>query len=554
MMNLLGQDARGRFAVWERLDAEMPLRREQVITCQPDPGQAQGAFLSYHLKVDHRVIAYLMGSMTPDERLKGAVSVIPIASGNLFAPQAMLEPIYRALADSPIVYMQGRTGVGRRETAAVLCAQYRLSVVGADLARLAALDIPFPQAWRLAIREARLAGAALLVTEWESCLNEAGLPPEELWTALATYPYPVFICGKDVWEPQDETRTRRLLRVKFDLPVYEDRQRLWTQGVKQHGAAVNALDLEPLVSKFRFTPAQITRAVTTAADLAASRGESMNARDLYAGAQAHSTLRLGQLAKQIIPRHDWDDLILPPDRIEQLRELRARAEHTHLVHEVWGYGKKVAPKPSISALFAGESGTGKTMSAEVIANDLGLVMYRIDLSAVVSKYIGETEKNLSAIFEEARTSNAILFFDEADALFGKRSEVKDAHDRYANIETAYLLQQIEDYDGIAILATNLRQNLDEAFTRRLDFVIDFPFPDTEYRKRIWQAHFPPEVPLASDLDLDELAERYPLAGGNIRNAALASAFLAASDGKQITMQHVRSAVRREHQTMGRLTE
>jgi SpoVK/Ycf46/Vps4 family AAA+-type ATPase len=276
--------------------------------------------------------------------------------------------------------------------------------------------------------------------------------------------------------------------------------------------------------------------------------------DLYAGAQAHSTLRLGRLAKQITPRHTWDDLVLPPDRLEQLRELRSRAEHSHLVHETWGYGRKVAPRPSISALFAGESGTGKTMSAEVIATDLGLALYRIDLSGVVSKYIGETEKNLSVIFEEAHASNAILFFDEADALFGKRSEVKDAHDRYANIEIAYLLQQIEDYDGVAILATNLRQNLDDAFTRRLDFVIDFPFPETEYRQRIWERHFPPEVPLSPDINLAAIAERFPLAGGNIRNAALASAFLAADNGRVITMEHILGAIRREHQKMGRLVE
>jgi SpoVK/Ycf46/Vps4 family AAA+-type ATPase len=258
------------------------------------------------------------------------------------------------------------------------------------------------------------------------------------------------------------------------------------------------------------------------------------------------------MARRIIPRYSWDDLVLPPDQIAQLREIRERAQFAYRVQDEWGYGRKVAPTAGVSALFAGESGTGKTMSAEVIAYDLGLVMYKIDLSSVVSKYIGETEKNLSVIFEEAQASNAILFFDEADALFGKRSEVKDAHDRYANIEIAYLLQRIETYDGIAILATNLRQNLDEAFTRRLDFVIDFPFPDTEYRYLIWQRHFPAEAPLAAEVDLDQVAARYRLAGGNIRNAALASAYLAAADGGIITMTHIRHAIRREHQKMGRL--
>jgi SpoVK/Ycf46/Vps4 family AAA+-type ATPase len=208
----------------------------------------------------------------------------------------------------------------------------------------------------------------------------------------------------------------------------------------------------------------------------------------------------------------------------------------------------------VSALFAGESGTGKTLSAQVIAHELGLVMYRIDLSAVVSKYIGETEKNLARIFTEAHSSNAILFFDEADALFGKRSEVKDARDRYANIEVAYLLQQIEEYDGVAIMATNLRQNLDDAFTRRLGFMIDFPFPEPKSREALWLSHFPPNAPLGSDVDITALADRYHLAGGNIRNAALAAAFLAAADSGVITTKHIQVAIRREHQKMGRLLQ
>jgi hypothetical protein len=340
-----------------------------------------------------------------------------------------------------------------------------------------------------------------------------------------------------------------MLRIDFPLPSYPARLRYWTRELERYQLSLNP---DELARKFRFTPTQIARAVNTAVDIAASHGRPAEVSDLYTGAQAHSQLRLGQLARQITPRHDWEDLILPPDRLTQLREVCERAEHTHLVRDVWGFGRKMSRTVGISALFAGESGTGKTMSAEVLAQHLGLVLYKIDLSAVVSKYIGETEKNLSVVFEEAQASNAILFFDEADALFGKRSEVKDARDRYANIETAYLLQRIEDYDGIAILATNLRQNMDEAFTRRLDFVIDFPFPEPEYRRRIWEVHFPPGVPLAKDVDLTLLAEKFALAGGNIRNAALSAAYIAAADGRVITMQHIHHAIRREHQKMGRL--
>jgi SpoVK/Ycf46/Vps4 family AAA+-type ATPase len=200
----------------------------------------------------------------------------------------------------------------------------------------------------------------------------------------------------------------------------------------------------------------------------------------------------------------------------------------------------------------GEPGTGKTMAAEVIAAELGLDLYKIDLSGIISKYIGETEKNLEQIFNEAQSSNAILFFDEADAIFGKRSEVKDAHDRYANIEVSYLLQRMEAYDGITILATNLRANLDDAFTRRLQFVVDFPFPEEVYRLRIWQTLFPPGVPRTANLDLPLLARRFKLAGGNIRNVIVSAAYLAAADGGQVTMSHMLHGLRRELQKMGRL--
>jgi SpoVK/Ycf46/Vps4 family AAA+-type ATPase len=218
----------------------------------------------------------------------------------------------------------------------------------------------------------------------------------------------------------------------------------------------------------------------------------------------------------------------------------------------WGFDRKLATGKGVAALFAGASGTGKTMAAEVMAHELGLDLYRIDLASVVSKYIGETEKNLDRIFTAAETSNAILFFDEADALFGKRSEVRDSHDRYANLEISYLLQKMEQYDGITILATNLRQNLDEAFVRRLAFHVHFPFPDEADRLRIWRGIWPAAAPLGADVELDFLARQFKLSGGNIKNVALAASFLAAADGGHISMAHLFHATRREYQKMGKV--
>jgi SpoVK/Ycf46/Vps4 family AAA+-type ATPase len=243
--------------------------------------------------------------------------------------------------------------------------------------------------------------------------------------------------------------------------------------------------------------------------------------------------------------------VLPADSLAQLEEICRRVTAGPRVLADWGFARKLSLGRGVSALFAGPSGTGKTMAAEILAAELGLDLYRIDLAGVVSKYIGETEKNLDRVFAAAEDAGAILFFDEADALFGKRSEVRDSHDRYANIEISYLLQKMEDYEGIAILATNLRQNLDDAFVRRLAFTVHFPFPDEASRRRIWAGVWPAETPRAPDLDLDLLARQFKLSGGGIHNAALAAAFLAASDGGMVTMAHVLHAIRREQQKAGK---
>jgi SpoVK/Ycf46/Vps4 family AAA+-type ATPase len=274
--------------------------------------------------------------------------------------------------------------------------------------------------------------------------------------------------------------------------------------------------------------------------------------DLFAAARAHSNVRLAALAKKIAPRFSWEDIVLPDDQLALLREIINTVRGRPKVLDTWGVGEKLASSRGVTVLFSGPPGTGKTMAAEIIADELGLDLYKIDLSTVVSKYIGETEKNIERIFKEAERSNAILFFDEADALFGKRSEVRDSHDRYANIEISYLLQRMEAYDGVTILATNLRGNLDEAFTRRLQFAVNFPFPEADDRLRIWRTLFPEDVPRAPDLDFEYLAERFRLAGGSIRNIIVSAAYLAAADGHYVTMNHLLHGTRRELQKMGRL--
>lgn len=342
------------------------------------------------------------------------------------------------------------------------------------------------------------------------------------------------------------------------MPSYQQRVKLWRHLLTPFLDAASLAAIEPiyglndLAGQFALNSAQIRDAMAAALDKASQEGRLVRREDLYYMARAFSNPRLSLLARKITPRYSWDDIILPADQVAILHELVATIRGRTKVLDVWGVGKKLAPSAGVTVLFAGPPGTGKTMAAEVIAHDLGLDLYKIDLSTVISKYIGETEKNLERIFQEAASSNSILFFDEADAIFGKRSEVKDAHDRYANIEISYLLQRMEAYDGVTILATNLRANLDDAFARRLQFAVDFPFPSQTERLRIWQTLFPPEVPHADTLDFTLLARRFELAGGNIRNIIVNAAYLAANEGGQVTMTHLLHSARRELQKMGRL--
>jgi hypothetical protein len=340
---------------------------------------------------------------------------------------------------------------------------------------------------------------------------------------------------------------RTALIVEVPFPGFAERCRAWLH-------VTGAGDAREVAAKFRLSIEQIQAAGEVSVIAARSRGEPAPlGPDLDMGARHASSSRLGETATRLEPAYRWSDLVLPDRQIGVLRSISAWLRHRDRVLSEWGYEESVSRTQGLKVLFSGESGTGKTMAAQVLGAELGLEMFRVDLAGTVSKYIGETEKNLERIFSAADGSNAILFFDEADALFGKRSEVSDSHDRYANLEVAYLLQRMEAYPGAVILATNFRRNLDEAFVRRLDFAIDFPFPEPADRRRIWRRVLPPRAPVAGDVDLDFLAERFKLSGGAIRNCSLAAAFSAADEGTAIEMRHLVRAVAQEYAKQGRLT-
>ncbi|HUR86652.1 MAG TPA: ATP-binding protein [Solirubrobacteraceae bacterium] len=339
-----------------------------------------------------------------------------------------------------------------------------------------------------------------------------------------------------------------VLALAVALPPAAERAAMWSAAL---GGAEVATEIS---AAYRLPLGRIADGAALAGAVAAADGRAEIARaDLELGARAVSVSSLGELAVAMDGDIGWDDLVLPERPLALLRSLAAFLRHRDLVLDDWGFGRRAGRAQGLVAMFAGDSGTGKTLAARVLAEELGLELFRIDLATIVSKWLGETEKNLERVFAAAQSANAVLFFDEADAVFGRRSEVQDSHDRYANLQTSFLLQRMELHDGPVILATNMRGNIDDAFLRRVDAVVEFPFPAAEYRRRLWDLLLPEQAPRDDDIDLDFLAERFELSGGGIRNASIAAAVLAAQDGVAIGMEQLVRGVAMEYAKLGRLT-
>lgn len=347
-------------------------------------------------------------------------------------------------------------------------------------------------------------------------------------------------------------RAANVRAVHLATPPASVRRTSWKRALRESGVRASDETIQSLAAVYPFSVGRIYAAVQDAHarhdDAAAA---SLGIRELAAAARAQTSHHLDALAQPLALRYSWDDIVLPDDERARLREIADAVRNRDRVMEQWGFGDKICTTPGVNAIFFGPSGTGKTMAASILAGELGMAIYRVDLSRVVSKYIGDTERNLDTLFEEARRSFALLFFDEAEAIFGKRSEVKDAHDRYANIEVAYLLQRMESFEGVAILATNLRKHLDNAFLRRLQFAVEFPLPGYAQRLQIWRGIWPEAATLDADVDLEYVANRFELSGGHIRNVAMMAAYLACEDGAPIGMRHLVAATRREFQKLGR---
>ncbi len=570
ILNLLCQSAADKLMRRTHFNPAAPLLAHHLVHLIPQHDIEKPSLLSHYVKLDEQIVNFLLGGQTIDARLAPFSKLIlpTMTVDALWLPTNLREPLADWVRDAwederPLrIYLQGPEGNGRHTIVAALAAEADASLLIVDLAQAvtqaAAQDPSCDCLPTLLFREAWFHNALLLLDGFDKLNGEShAVVREKLLTALSGYGGIVFLTGSETWQPSAKTAVG-VITLPIDTPDYLQRREAWQSTLAAAGLQLSEPDLATLAGRYRLTLTQITNATNMALQQAqwrqATTPDTSNRptlEELFTAARSQNGHDLAKQARKIDPLYHWDDIILPDDTHSQLREMVQRVNQRHQVLHEWAFDQKLARGKGVNALFAGPSGTGKTMAAEIIANELELDLYRIDLSGVVSKYIGETEKNLDRIFTAAENANAILFFDEADALFGKRSEVRDSHDRYANIEISYLLQKMEEYDGVAILATNLRQNLDDAFIRRLTFMVHFPFPDGESRHHIWQGIWPDRERLLPEVDLGFLAQTFRLSGGNIRNVALAAAFLAAEDDSEITMTHLFHAIRREYQKMGK---
>lgn len=505
-------------AHWSAITPMAPLRQFRLL----EPRDTRD-LTAARLQVDERVLHFIGGLNYLDHQLQALLEPVRELGPVFQEHRALASRAAERLLDGgprlPTLVLSGDDEHGQEQVAALCC-----EALGLTLFRLNAVELPDAAGERAALRtlwqrEALLLGSALLIAQADAA--EAGA----LGAFVRQLGGMVIVSGRN--PPPLERDT---LRLEVNKPRSVAQREMWRAALTAEGVEAG-LALDTLASQYRLSARSIQRVAAQLRGLGAEQAIESVQRLCSSSARYPTSL-----VQRIEPRATFADLVLPPAQLHALEQVALHARHRITVHHDWGFAEKGERGLGIASLFWGDSGTGKTMAAEALAGSLGLVLFRIDLSAVVSKYIGETEKNLRQVFDCAEETGAVLLFDEADALFGKRSEVKDSHDRYANIEVSYLLQRMEAYRGLAVLTTNHKATLDAAFHRRLRFVVHFPFPDAAEREAIWQRVFPSQTPLGG-LDYQKLA-RLVVAGGTIRNIALSAAFLAAEAGTPITMDHV----------------
>jgi hypothetical protein len=562
---LLARDASHRAALRRPWLPDAPL-----IACgaiEPIPTQRDLPRATRGVRVVPALANWLLGLPYVDERLDGAAH---LAAVRLSLPDAAIPESARSSLARAVHWLQRRTTppspllvTASSASEARLIAEH-LHVLAGRRPLLVDLEVVRSQRSSTHLATAielaqRVMSIGAIVSPLDAAIDADGRTSEEIvpfLRQLISRSPGVVIAGSPHVRWVEFLPDVQIVEVQVPELRPTERAALWRWALEGDTPAGGPIDDEvvtALADRFALSIDRILRAVEMART-SASLGEDrrLTRAELFAAARAVSISDSVGTVRPIVTPFDWNDLILPVDSKQQLADIVHAIEMRARVLDDWGFAKTIATARGIKVLFAGPSGTGKTMAAGIIARTLGLELQRLELGATVSKYIGETEKNLDRAFGSARRSNAILFIDEADALFGKRSEVKDAHDRYANVEIAYLLQKMEDHDGIVILATNLAKNIDEAFSRRMQFVVEFPLPDVECRERLWRGMFPVSAPVDDSVDNAYLARQFELTGGDIRNIVLDAAFHAAQNDEAITLPHVLRAIAQQFAKTGRV--
>ena len=518
------------------------------------------------LKIDDGVLAYITGRDGIDQKISEIATfykhttLTPNFVGEPDVKQA-IEQIENLLEQAcevgfPVaIQIVGPEGVGKKTAARNLASRSESPLLVVDVDQLIG-SADLESKLCCIRRETFINGALVFWDKAEILIGDSTAlrrEREAIVAFIVNSEFPMLVGTTQRWEPYNRESDFRLITIEIPQPGYSERLELWELALENTAPSFERSELATLAGSFQLNGKQIIQAVNRAVSKSKLGQRSCPSHgDLLESASQSSSTQLESLAKKVRGSPEWGKLVLPAEQKSILRDICNRFKHQHVVYGDWDFASISGNRTGLNVLFSGPSGTGKTMSASIIANELGLEMYRIDLSSVVSKFIGETEKNLEQVFQAAEGSNAILLFDEADSIFGKRSEVKDAHDRYANLEVSYLLQKMEDYAGIAILTTNFKKNLDEAFLRRIDFSLEFPLPNEPDRLSIWKQHIPSQTPLSDDIDFDFLARQFNISGGNIRNIILSAAFYAASSSTSIHMEHFIKGVKHEFLKLGRL--
>ena len=543
------------------------LRKNKLIQLQDVQGLPCPLSLRW-LGLDERIAAFLLDTPELDASLGGWVDYVsPNEEPGSSSPADEMTEQTAKLAEvcfqngnsriRPIVHLYGRYGSGKRKLAEYVCGRLGIPLLVADPRRFSLSNDRQDAWWRLG-RESLLQPAAIYVDHFDDLLDDPRSGERNaLMDAVRLFSPLTFLAGLAPWRVTEQDHRQLFLSLELREADTSARMKIWKQNLSQIRHDLSEENIGELSAKFHFTAGQVRDAVSMAASRTAWINQPpspVSMSTLHQACRAQAAPNLGQLARKIEPTFGWNDIVLPDSVLAQLKEIVSHVKRSQVVLERWGFQSKFPYGQGVTGLLYGGSGTGKTMAVSVIAAELALDLYKIDLSTVVSKYIGETEKNLSRVFSEAQDSNAILFFDEADALFGKRSEVKDAHDRYANIETAYLLQRMEEYSGVVILASNMKHNLDEAFVRRIRFILHFPFPNENEREKIWRGAFPAGAPLGKDVDFSWLARKLKITGGYIKNICLRGAFMAVERKGVITMDCLKEAAKLEMEKIGKITD